>query len=111
MAAAKEKLDGVNARLMGMFKADQKTMMGFKSMVDAAVRPGAVSSALKELTAVAIAVSKGCDDCIVYHVAAARKHGATREELVEMLAVAIEMSGGPGAVYAGRALESFDQLG
>jgi AhpD family alkylhydroperoxidase len=111
MATAKEKLDGVNARLMGMFKADSKTMMGFKSLVDGAVRPGKLSPALKELTAVAIAVATGCDDCIVYHIAAAKKHGASREELVEMLAVAVEMAGGPGAVYAGRALESFDQLG
>lgn len=110
MATAKEKLDGVNARLMGLFKADSKTMMGFKAMVDGAVRPGKLSPALKELTAVAIAVAKGCDDCIIYHVAAAKKHGATREELIEMLAVSVEMSGGPGAVYAGRALEAFDQL-
>lgn len=111
MATAKEKLDGVNARLMGLFKADGKSMMGFKSLADAAMRPGKISPAIKELTAVAISVSKGCDDCIVYHVAAAKKHGATREELVEMLAVAVELAGGPGAVYGGRALECFDELG
>jgi AhpD family alkylhydroperoxidase len=63
------------------------------------------------LTAVAIAVAKGCEDCIVYHAAAAKKHGATREELCEMLSVAVEMAGGPGAVYAAKALEAFDQLG
>jgi hypothetical protein len=28
-----------------------------------------------------------------------------------MLAVSVEMAGGPGAVYAARALETFDQLG
>ena len=111
MATAKEKLDGVNARLMGLFKADGKSMMGFKSLADAAMRPGKISPAIKELTAVAIAVAKGCDDCIVYHVAAAKKHGASREELVEMLAVAVELAGGPGAVYGGKALECFDDLG
>ena len=110
MTHAKEKLDGVNARLMGLFKAERQTMMGFKSLADAAVRPGKIASSVKELTAVAIAVATGCDDCIVYHTAAAIKHGATREELVEMLAVAVEMAGGPGAVYAAKALECFDQL-
>ncbi|MCB1379034.1 MAG: carboxymuconolactone decarboxylase family protein [Alphaproteobacteria bacterium] len=110
MSTSNEKLTAVNGRLMGLFKADQKTMMGFKSLADAAVRPGKLSPAIKELTAVAIAVAKGCDDCIIYHVAAAKKHGASREELVEMLAVSVEMSGGPGAVYAGRALECFDGL-
>jgi len=111
MTDAKEKLAGVNARLMGLFKAEKQTMMAFNSLTVAAAREGKISPAMKELTAVAIAVAKGCDDCIVYHAAAARKHGASREELAEMLAVSIEMAGGPGAVYAAKALEVFDQLG
>ena len=62
------------------------------------------------MTAMAIAVAGGYDDCIVYHTAAAKKHGAGREEFCEMLAVAVEMAGGPGAVYAAKALEAFDGL-
>jgi AhpD family alkylhydroperoxidase len=111
MADAKEKLDGVNARLKGLFMAEKQTMMAFNGLTVAATRPGKVSPAIKELTAVAIAVATGCEDCIVYHAAAAKKHGASREELVEMLAVSVEMAGGPGAVYAAKALEMFDQLG
>ena len=110
MADAKEKLEAVNARLMGLFKAEKQTMMAFNGLTVAATRPGKISPALKELTAVAIAVAKGCEDCIVYHAAAARKHGATREELAEILAVSVEMAGGPGAVYAAKAIEVFDQL-
>ena len=110
MVDAKEKLAAVNSRLMGLFKAEKQTMMAFNGLAVAATREGRISPAIKELTAVAIAVAKGCDDCIIYHVAAARKHGATREDLAEMLAVSVEMSGGPGAVYAARALEAFDQL-
>ncbi len=111
MAGAKDALDGVNGRLMGLFKADKQTMMAFNGLAQAATRPGKISSAIKELTAVSIAVAKGCEDCIVYHVAAARKHGASREELAEMLAVAVEMAGGPGAVYAAKALQVYDDLG
>ena len=110
MADAKEKLDGVNGRLMGLFKAEKQTMMAFNGLAQSATRAGKISPAVKELTAVAIAVAKGCEDCIVYHAAAAKKHGATREELCEMLAVSVEMAGGPGAVYAAKALEIFDQL-
>ena len=110
MTTAKEKLDGVNARLMNLFKAEKPAMMAFNGLAQAATRPGKLSPAIKELTAVAIAVAKGCDDCIVYHVAAARKHGASREELTEMLAVSVEMAGGPGAVYAAKALACFDEL-
>jgi alkylhydroperoxidase/carboxymuconolactone decarboxylase family protein YurZ len=40
----------------------------------------------------------------------AKTHGASRDTLVEVLAVAIEMSGGPGTVYAAKALEAFDHL-
>jgi AhpD family alkylhydroperoxidase len=109
MADAKEMLAGVNGRLMGLFKAEKQTMMAFNGLTVAATREGKISPAIKELTA--IAVAKGCEDCIVYHAAAARKHGASREELAEMLAVSVEMAGGPGAVYAAKALEIFDQLG
>lgn len=108
--SAKQKLDEVNARLMGLFKTDKQTMMAFNGLAQAATRPGKISAAMKELTAVAIAVARGCEDCIVYHAAAARKHGATREELAEMLAVSVEMSGGPGAVYAAKALAYFDEM-
>jgi AhpD family alkylhydroperoxidase len=110
MATAKDMLDGVNARLMGLFKAEKQTMMAFNGLAQAATRAGKVSPAIKELTAVAIAVATGCEDCIVYHAAAAKKHGASREDLVEMLAVSVEMSGGPGAVYAAKALALFDEL-
>jgi AhpD family alkylhydroperoxidase len=110
MADAREKLEAVNGRLMGLFKADKQTMMAFNGLATAASRAGKVSPAIKELTAVAIAVATGCEDCIVYHVAAAKKHGATRDELIELMAVSVEMAGGPGAVYAAKAIEFFDQL-
>ena len=110
MTTAKEKLEGVNTRLMGLFKAEKQTMMAFNGLTVAATRAGKISPAIKELTAVAIAVATGCEDCIVYHLAAAKKHGATREELAEMLAVSVEMAGGPGAVYAAKAIAYFDEL-
>ena len=110
METHKQKLEGVNNRLMSLFKADQKSMLAFKSLSDSAVREGQISTAMKELIAIAIAAARGCEDCILYHVAEAKKHGADRDTLIEVIAVAIEMSGGPGAVYAAKALEAFDNL-
>jgi AhpD family alkylhydroperoxidase len=110
MSSHKQKLAEANSRLMGLFKADQKSMMAFKSLSDTAVREGRVSTAMKELIAVAIGAARGCDDCILYHIAEAKKHGADRETLIEVIAVSIEMSGGPGAVYAAKALEAYDNL-
>ncbi|WP_328593052.1 carboxymuconolactone decarboxylase family protein [Brucella tritici] len=62
------------------------------------------------MIAVSIAVAKGCEDCILYHVDAAIRHGATEPELVEVLEVAVEMGGGPAVMYAGKALEVFRGL-
>jgi len=110
MTDVKEKLDAINSRLVALFKAERQTMSAFKGLSDAATRPGELTAKVKELTAVAIAVAKGCDDCIVYHTAAAKKHGAGRQEFIEILAVAVEMAGGPGTVYAAKALQVFDEF-
>ena len=110
MTTHTEKLAAANKRLMGLFKADQKTMLAFKGLSDTAVREGNISPAMKEIIAVAIAAARGCEDCILYHVNEAKTHGANRDMLVEVLAVTIEMSGGPGTVYAAKALEAFDNL-
>lgn len=110
MTDTKAQLGAVNKRLLGMFKAEQKTMMAFKGLSDSATRAGTVPSAMKEAIATAIAVATGCDDCIVFHVAAAKGHGLERAQLTEVLGVAVEMAGGPGAVYAAKALEAFDGL-
>ncbi len=72
---------------------------------------GAISARIKELMAAAIAVHARCEGCILYHVNAAVKRGATREELTEAPGVAIEMGGGRARVYRGKALATFDELG
>lgn len=108
---AADQLKQINTRFAALAKAAPQPLRAFQGLMSEASKEGALSAALKELIAVAIAVNQGCTDCIVYHVAAAKKHGAKREELAEVLAVAIEMGGGPGAVYAGRALAAFDELG
>ena len=60
--------------------------------------------------ALAIAVAINCEGCITYHARAAAKKQATRDEAAEAIAVAVEMGGGPAAVYGAQALEAFDQF-
>lgn len=71
MTDARERLESINARLAGLFKAERQTLTALKGLTDVAMREGAISPQIKELAAMAIAVAKGCDDCIVYHTAAA----------------------------------------
>ena len=79
----------------------------FAELHGAAVADGAVPARLKEATALAIAVVKGCDGCIAYHAKAAARAGASLDEVAEMLAVALLMDGGPASVHAPRAWEAF----
>jgi AhpD family alkylhydroperoxidase len=85
-------------------------MRAFRGLMEAATTDGALDAATKELMAVAIAIATNCEGCIVFHVRAAAKHGATREQMAETIGVAVEMGGGPAAVYGADALAAYDQL-
>lgn len=105
MADTAENLRAAQRRIDLLAKASPDLFGAFSRVSKAATTAGRFSAAQKELVAVAIAVSKGCEDCILYHVDAAMKHGAEEAELIELLDVAIEMGGGPAAMYGAKALE------
>ncbi|GGC17827.1 alkyl hydroperoxide reductase AhpD [Novosphingobium marinum] len=90
-------------------KSAPGAMKAFREMGAAALEEGALDTRSKELMAVAISVAMRCDPCITYHVAAARKAGASRDEIAETVGLAIYMGAGPSAMYAAQALEAFDQ--
>jgi AhpD family alkylhydroperoxidase len=83
---------------------------GFVKLADQAKGKGVLDPKTKELMATAISISLRCDGCIGFHVRGAIHHGATREEMLETIAVAIMMNGGPATVYGAYALEAFDQF-
>lgn len=105
-----QKLIAAKQRLGAFAKASPAVMQGFGAISRQATQAGSFSSAQKELMAVAIAVAKGCEDCILYHIDAAKKHGAQEASLIEALEVAVEMGGGPAIMYAAKALEAFRAL-
>ncbi len=76
---------------------------GYRQLHDAALADGALSTKVKELIALAIAVTRECDGCIAAHARAVVRQGATPEEAAEAIGVAILMNGGPGTVYGPRA--------
>ena len=85
-------------------------MSGFGALHQAAVVDGSLSRSTKELIAVAIGITSRCEDCITLHVHDAVKAGATREEVLEAIGVAVLMGGGPASTYATRAVTAFDQF-
>lgn len=83
---------------------------GFTALARASTAAGALDTKTKELIAVAISVAVRCDGCIGFHVKSAVDAGATREEMVETVAMSVYMGGGPSFVYGAQALEAFDQF-
>lgn len=100
----------VVTRARALNSAMPEAMAGFGQLGKAAYADGALSAKMKELVALAIGVAARCDGCIAWHAKMALKHGATREEISELLAVCVQMGGGPSSIYAGQALEAYDAL-
>ena len=93
-----------------MHKGIPKVMQGFGALADSAKAAGALDAKTKELIAMGISIALRCDGCIGFHTRGAIREGATREEFMEMIGVAVMMGGGPSTVYGAYALEAFDQL-
>ena len=85
-------------------------MKAFGALARASLESKALDVKTKELIALAIAVATRCDGCIAFHAEAAERHGASREEVLETMAMAIYMGAGPSVMYAAQALEAFDQF-
>jgi AhpD family alkylhydroperoxidase len=86
------------------------TVKAFGSLSIAATATKALDTKTKELMALAIGIAIHCEGCVAYHTKMAHQHGATREEVVETVALAVYMGGGPAAVYGGDALRAYNQF-
>ena len=80
------------------------------SLYAQAYQDGALSRQTKELIALAIAISLHCEACIVHHVNSALQAQATKEQIMETLAVTIQMSGGPAIAQSPRVFQALEEL-
>lgn len=83
---------------------------GYAAMQRAAMADGALPGRVKELIALAIAVTRECDGCIAAHARGAARQNATEAEVAEAMGVAVVMNGGPGTVWGPRALAAFKEV-
>lgn len=58
----------------------------------------------------ALAIASKCDGCVGFHAKALVKLGASREEFMETLGMAIYMGGGPSLMIAADALDAFEEF-
>jgi AhpD family alkylhydroperoxidase len=89
----------------------QSTMQALMQLHSAATAEGALSAKVKELMALAIAVYAGCEDCVAFHHERAKRAGATTDEALDALGVAVLMGGGPASVHAARAAAEITATG
>ena len=106
----RELAQNVSARLKSLRASTPEVMKGFNDLGRAATAAGALDPKTKELIALALSVAARCDPCIAFHAQALVRHGATRQEVDEMLGVTTYMGGGPSLMYAASAMAAFDEF-
>jgi AhpD family alkylhydroperoxidase len=84
-----------------------QTVRGYRELSDAGTKTARLDAKTRELIALAVGVTRQCDGCITTHVHAARKQGATAEEIAEALGVAIAVNAGAALVYSARVMDAF----
>src|SRR5215831_2837802 len=90
-----EKTAELNTLLRDLRAGTPDVMKAFSAIAQASLAPRALDGKAKELIALGIAVAIRCDDCIAFHAKAAVQQGASRDEVLETLGMAIYMGAGP----------------
>ena len=106
----KKHLDETSANLAEFRRTHEEAGKGFTAMHRGSMGEGSMTAREKELCALAIGIATRCVDCIGFHVRAAVKAGASRQDVAEVIGVATMMGGGPAYMYGVKALEAYDQL-
>ncbi len=82
----------------------------FGGFYQAVMKEGALSVREKELIALAIGVAQRCLPCINLHAQGCVKAGATREQILEAVGVAVVMQGGPAYTHVPEVLAALEYL-
>lgn len=87
-----------------------KQLEAFHAFSKATFADGALPEKIKQLIAVAVAHTTQCPYCIRGHTRAARRSGATPEEIMESIWVAAEMRAGGAYAHSALALDELEHL-
>lgn len=78
---------------------------------DEVYKEGALSTKVKRLMALGIALRARCENCIVGQTMRALEAGATKQEILETISVNMAMSGTTGVAESLKVLKLLDELG
>jgi AhpD family alkylhydroperoxidase len=97
----------VQARLAELGRSSPGTLRGYRELSNAGAAKDLLGAKTRELIALAVAVTRQCDGCIVVHTDAALKHGATRDEIAEALGVAVAVNAGAALIFSTRVMDAY----
>ena len=89
-------------------RVNRDILKGYRGLSEAGNTTNLLGAKVRELIALAVAVTRQCDGCIVVHTDAAIKAGATREEIVEALGVAVAVNAGAALIFSSRVMDAFN---
>lgn len=78
---------------------------------DEVYKNGALSGKMKRLIGIALGVKAGSLSCLINQTRHAVELGATKEEIMEVMAVAVAMGGTSRIEYAARVIKVLEELG
>jgi AhpD family alkylhydroperoxidase len=89
---------------VGQLSSD--TVKGYIELSSAGQKKDVLGAKVRELIALAVAVTARCDGCIAVHSEAAIRRGASKEEIAEALGVAVAVNAGAALVYSTRVMDA-----
>ena len=105
-------LNEERTKLHDRFEKELPDLIAAESAVlDVVYKDGALSSKVKRLMALAIALRAGCTNCILAQTKRALDAGATKDEFLETLSVEVALSGTTGVAESLRVIKLLDELG
>jgi AhpD family alkylhydroperoxidase len=89
-------------------RINHEILKGYRGLSEAGNSTNLLGGKVRELIALAVAVTRQCDGCIITHTDAAIRQGASREEIVEALSVAVAVNAGAALIFSSRVMDAFN---
>lgn len=105
-------LNEESKRLLGKFsEALPHVISAERAVLSEVYKDGALSTKVKRLISLAIALRVGCTNCVLAQTMNALKAGASKEEILETLSVEMAMTGTTGIAWSLRVIKLLEELG
>jgi len=112
MTESQRELNDNRKRLLGRFgELLPDVLKRVRDQGEDAYRDGVLDAKTKRLVSMAIALGAGCRNCVLGQTMYALEAGATREEILEVIAVVVSMRGTTGVGESLRVIQLLDELG